>query len=319
MNNSSRSRRKRVTGFTLIELLVVIAIIAILAAILLPVFAAARERTRQSSCSNNEKQMGIAMMQYNQDWDEKFPCGTPQNNGQGNHGLQGWASNLYPYVKTGGVFTCPDDPFRVSTSGARTLCSYAINMDLKKTRYDPSDGISPSYAIMYGLSDLKSPSLTITIFEYRIPNATGILLPTEVSATTGLPINNDYQSPFAAPGAGGECNNGSTCNGDGSGVNWCGGAVTGILGTLTSDAGRAYVASPNCGQAAVDTGYVGVHTGGANYLFADGHVKALKGGSVSPGSNNATIGDPGSVNNGNGSAVAANTSASGVAATFSIY
>ena len=60
-------------GFTLIELLVVIAIIAILAAILFPVFAKAREKARQTSCLNNVKQLTLAMMQYAQDHDERWP------------------------------------------------------------------------------------------------------------------------------------------------------------------------------------------------------------------------------------------------------
>ena len=67
-------------GFTLIELLVVIAIIAILAAILFPVFARARENARRSSCLSNMKQIGLGMMQYSQDNDERYPpnwhCGT---------------------------------------------------------------------------------------------------------------------------------------------------------------------------------------------------------------------------------------------------
>jgi prepilin-type N-terminal cleavage/methylation domain-containing protein/prepilin-type processing-associated H-X9-DG protein len=56
-------------GFTLIELLVVIAIIAILAAILFPVFAKAREKARQTKCTSNLKQYGMAMSMYAADWD----------------------------------------------------------------------------------------------------------------------------------------------------------------------------------------------------------------------------------------------------------
>jgi len=60
-------------GFTLIELLVVIAIIAILAAILFPVFAKAREKARQTSCLNNQKQIVTATLMYAQDHDEMLP------------------------------------------------------------------------------------------------------------------------------------------------------------------------------------------------------------------------------------------------------
>ncbi|HEX2951225.1 MAG TPA: DUF1559 domain-containing protein [Armatimonadota bacterium] len=61
------------TGFTLIELLVVIAIIAILAAILFPVFAKAREKARQTQCTNNQKQIATSLQMYSQEHDEKFP------------------------------------------------------------------------------------------------------------------------------------------------------------------------------------------------------------------------------------------------------
>jgi prepilin-type N-terminal cleavage/methylation domain-containing protein len=62
-----------INGFTLIELLVVIAIISILAAILFPVFAQAREKARQITCVSNVKQIMLAYLQYQQDYDEASP------------------------------------------------------------------------------------------------------------------------------------------------------------------------------------------------------------------------------------------------------
>ena len=131
-----RDNKSRRRGFTLIELLVVIAIIAILSAILFPVFARARENARRASCQSNLKQIGLAMMQYTQDYDEHMVNGF-LSMGSGNahypNGTTGtyqpWYVNMYPYIKSTQVFNCPDAASTLQYAGGYgiTTFSYAYN------------------------------------------------------------------------------------------------------------------------------------------------------------------------------------------------
>ena len=98
--------RTRKQGFTLIELLVVIAIIAILAAILFPVFARAREKARQASCTSNLKQIGLALQMYSSDYDGLLPLA---NQYPGTDGPPGLVDVLEPYTKNKQIFRCPSD------------------------------------------------------------------------------------------------------------------------------------------------------------------------------------------------------------------
>src|SRR6476646_9508495 len=99
--------RKALRGFTLIELLVVIAIIAILAAILFPVFGRARENARRSSCQSNLKQIGLGVIQYTQDYDERMPTNSL---GIGpSIQIVIWPQMVQPYLKSTQIFQCPSD------------------------------------------------------------------------------------------------------------------------------------------------------------------------------------------------------------------
>jgi prepilin-type N-terminal cleavage/methylation domain-containing protein/prepilin-type processing-associated H-X9-DG protein len=149
------NHRPRKLGFTLIELLVVIAIIAILAAILFPVFARARENARRASCSSNLKQLGLAMMQYSQDYDEKLPSlngplyvdttmgdFNKRSTGETQHG---WATRIYPYVKNSQVYVCPSNDFR----------NCGINYAIPWCAYDSTGAV----IVYFATSNWDGPSL----------------------------------------------------------------------------------------------------------------------------------------------------------------
>ena len=159
-------------GFTLIELLVVIAIIAILAAILFPVFARARENARRASCQSNMKQVGLGVLQYAQDYDEKYPLqeGTPSLNGGGIYTQNGvamsWDLITQPYFKSMQVLVCPSDTRSVvyptlGTFGTNLRRSYALSTYL--TQY--SAGVRTGVGL--SLAAVAQPALTIMAGERR--------------------------------------------------------------------------------------------------------------------------------------------------------
>jgi prepilin-type N-terminal cleavage/methylation domain-containing protein/prepilin-type processing-associated H-X9-DG protein len=228
-------------GFTLIELLVVIAIIAILAAILFPVFAKVRENARRISCASNLKQLGTGLTQYVQDNDEQIANGVPNTS---NWSGIGWGSQIYPFIKSVGVFKCPDDSTPMPT------VSYAFNARLNDRQ---NGGISL-------LSRFQEPARTLNLSEVTGAGVVRVDAPLEAAAgaTARSPIDYGYNlasSDIAVPVGN------AYCCGTGS-LKYAGGTYSsGVHG------GNQDAPQPR-------------HTDGANYLFLDSHVKYLRGSQV---------------------------------------
>lgn len=253
-------RRPKLQGFTLIELLVVIAIIAILAAILFPVFQKVRENARRTACLSNTKQLGLAFIQYSQDYDEQLPyCfyGSPQ----------GWAGHVYPFVKSTEVFHCPDDSTpSYSSTGNNTAVpvSYAMNQDLTPSSGDDAQHRSPSYS----LAHFTAPASIVLIYE-----VSGAI----VDVTTNDESTHNFNG---SPPSGFESAAGNGCNAFSG--KWGGGNGAGSGGS----AGLALALGPGLSQrpaAQIAFGGPARHTAGANYILCDGHAKYFLPPSVSTG------------------------------------
>lgn len=104
---SLRDRSSRQRGFTLIELLVVIAIIAVLIALLLPAVQQAREAARRSQCTNNLKQMGLALHNYHDAYNT-FPPGWVYDMNRpaalNPYNGWGWQTHILPYFDQGPIY-----------------------------------------------------------------------------------------------------------------------------------------------------------------------------------------------------------------------
>lgn len=269
------------SAFTLIEILVVIGIIAVIAAILFPVFASVRERGRRTACLSNERQLGMAMLQYVADNGETFPGGVTWAGDR-------WVSQTYPYVKSTTLFQCPSDGSTAGTADATGgfWVSYGLNFDLARHQFemDPVSGEIVRPAEGSGLAALTT--LTKTILFFEVSNGGAIL------------STRPHYTDCSVVGNAGMAGSGQS---DGKG-----GTLTDPTYPITSSSFSSFpfalYATGNVGGRLLNGatkagkilggGSTPRHAGGANYVACDGHAVWLRPEEVSGGSNAAAADNP---------------------------
>jgi prepilin-type N-terminal cleavage/methylation domain-containing protein/prepilin-type processing-associated H-X9-DG protein len=221
-------------GFTLVELLVVIAIIGVLIALLLPAVQAAREAARRSQCSNNLKQLALALHNYH-DVHNVFPLGVLQSSLATEFAyprLPLWAIALYPFVEQQAIydqfdfkcrpapgdriFDCVQNAGSETAPTAQSIPVMLCPSDSRGAKIQIASGLyhaRGNYAVFFGNLNKGATRLLSTghqpaAFGYRPVNLGAILDGTSNSmafgemlreATTNTPFRGCYWRDF--PGA----------------------------------------------------------------------------------------------------------------------
>jgi prepilin-type N-terminal cleavage/methylation domain-containing protein/prepilin-type processing-associated H-X9-DG protein len=193
----------RPRGFTLIELLVVIAIIAVLIALLLPAVQSAREAARRISCTNNLKQLGLAMHNYHQAVGT-FPIGAMGIRSPTHYPLVGdptglinrrtWAFMILPYIEKGPIFQAINFslPFNPPTGAANNTVSetlipgFSCPDDPTFNQIDQNNRREGNYVVNWGNSNWNQDLSTT----YN-PFAGNPLMPGNAVAFLGAPFTMD--------------------------------------------------------------------------------------------------------------------------------
>jgi prepilin-type N-terminal cleavage/methylation domain-containing protein/prepilin-type processing-associated H-X9-DG protein len=291
----SRSR----IGFTLVELLVVIAIIGILVGLLLPAVQAAREAARRMQCTNNLKQIGLALHNYH-DTHRKFPQGNYFDFSPGGNvnSQWAWSAMILPFIEQGNMF----NQLNVGPSSFEAAANDPVKLVLLQTPLPaficPSDaeaGVNRNRPFLAkstgGLCSGMILPATVQFAKSNYPGCNGnrgsdgvfssgggsksigeITDGTSNTIMVGERPSNRYKNQTVATGPWAAIWAGQELSCDGITNVWC------LLGKTEYQMNTGKHSQDAASTTAVDApleGFGSQHTGGANFVLGDGSVRFI--------------------------------------------